>query len=134
MTTTIPTELIGTTTRGEAPGASLTTSAFQVARRTVLKFLRTPQLVVVGTIQGAMFLLIFRYVFGGAINSGGVPYVDFLVPGFVTTTVLFVGTATAAGVAEDLEQGFVDRLRSLPIPRLSVLSGRVLADTALLAW
>ena len=54
-------------------------------RRTSRKFLRTPQLVVVGTIQGAMFLLIFRYVFGGAIHIGDVPYVDFLVPGFVMT-------------------------------------------------
>jgi ABC transporter DrrB family efflux protein len=129
MTTTIPTELIGTTTRGEAPSASLTTSALQVARRTVRKFVRTPQLMVVGTIQGAMFLLIFRYVFGGAINVGGVPYVDYLVPGFVATSVLFSGMSASAGVAEDIEHGFFDRLRSLPIPRLSVLSGRSLADT-----
>src|SRR5215468_2892938 len=129
MTTTIPTELIGTTTRGEAPGASLVTSALQVARRTVRKFVRTPQLMVVGTIQGAMFLLIFRYVFGGAINVGGVPYVDYLVPGFVATSVLFSGMSASAGVAEDIEHGFFDRLRSLPIPRLSVLSGRSLADT-----
>ncbi len=105
-----------------------------VARRTIRKFVRTPQLMVVGTIQGAMFLLIFRYVFGGAIDAGGVPYVDFLVPGFVTTSVLFIGMSTTAGVAEDLEAGFVDRLRSLPIPRISVVAGRVLADTALLTW
>lgn len=105
-----------------------------VARRTVRKFVRSPQLAVVGTIQGAMFLLIFRYVFGGAIRSGGVPYVDFLVPGFVVTSVLFSGMTTASGVAEDLEQGFTDRLRSLPIPRLSVLTGRILADTTVLTW
>src|SRR5262245_18836316 len=134
MTTTIPTELIGTTTRGEAPGASLTTSAFQVARRTVRKFVRTPQLMVVGTIQGAMFLLIFRYVFGGAINTGGIPYVDFLVPGFVVTGVLFSGTGASAGVAQDVEGGFFDRLRSLPVSRPALLSGRSLADTALLTW
>lgn len=105
-----------------------------VARRTLARFVRTPQLIVVGTVQGAMFLLIFRYVFGGAISTGPVPYVDFLVPGFVTTTVLFVGTATAAGVAEDREQGFVDRLRSLPVPRTSILAGRVAADMAMLVW
>ena len=105
-----------------------------LAGRTVRKFLRTPQLIVVGTIQGAMFLLIFRYVYGGAIRAGGIPYVDFLVPGFVTTTVLFAGSAAAAGVAEDVEQGFVDRLRSLPIPRTAVLAGRALADTGVLAW
>ena len=79
--------------------------------------------IVVGTIQGAMFLLIFRYVFGGAIHIGGLPYVDFLVPGFVVTGVLFAGIGAAAGVAEDLEQGFFDRLRSLPIPRCAVLTG-----------
>jgi ABC transporter DrrB family efflux protein len=109
-------------------------ASLQVARRTSRKFLRTPQLVVVGTIQGAMFLLIFRYVFGGAIDGGGVPYVDFLVPGFVMTSVLFMGMTTAAGIAEDLEQGFVDRLRSLPIPRAAVLVGRAIADTQVLTW
>jgi ABC-2 type transport system permease protein len=117
-----------------ARGASVIAASNTIARRVVRKFLRTPQLVVVGTIQGAMFLLIFRYVFGGAINSGGIPYVDFLVPGFVTTSVLFVGMMTATGMAEDLEHGFLDRLRSLPIPRASVLSGRAYADTGLLAW
>jgi ABC transporter DrrB family efflux protein len=115
-------------------GASLLSASTAIARRTTRKFLRTPQLVVVGTIQGAMFLLIFRYVFGGAIHIGGVPYVDFLVPGFVVTSVLFAGMTTAAGVAEDLEQGFVDRLRSLPIPRAAVLAGRAMADTGMLTW
>jgi ABC-2 type transport system permease protein len=114
--------------------ASLRASTLGIAKRSVLKFLRTPQLVVLGTIQGAMFLLIFRYVFGGAIGAGGLSYVDFLVPGFITTGVLFSGMGAAAGVAEDLEQGFVDRLRSLPIPRSAVLAGRALADTAMQVW
>jgi len=113
---------------------AMTTASVEVARRTARKFVRSPQLMAVGTVQGAMFLVIFRYVFGGAINSGTLPYVDFLVPGFVTTSILFVGMMTAAGVAEDLEQGFVDRLRSLPIPRSSVLAGRALADTVVLTW
>jgi ABC-2 type transport system permease protein len=90
--------------------------------------------VVLGTIQGALFLLIFRYVFGGAIGAGGLSYVDFLVPGFITTGILFSGMGAATGVAEDLEQGFVDRLRSLPIPRSAVLAGRALADTAMQVW
>ena len=115
-------------------GTTLAPASLAIASRTLRKFARTPQLLVVSTIQGAMFLLIFRYVFGGAITSSVVPYVDFLVPGFVTTSVLFVGTATAAGVAEDLEQGFLDRLRSLPIPRAAVLAGRALADSGMLAW
>jgi ABC-2 type transport system permease protein len=113
---------------------SLWTSTIGIAKRSVLKFLRTPQLVILGTIQGAMFLLIFRYVFGGAIGAGGLSYVDFLVPGFITTGVLFAGMGAAAGVAEDLEQGFVDRLRSLPIPRSAVLAGRALADTGMHLW
>jgi ABC-2 type transport system permease protein len=81
------------------------TSSLQVGRRALLKYLRTPQLVVVGTIQGVIFLLIFRYVFGGAIGVSGLSYVDFLIPGFITTGVLFTGMGAAVGVAEDLEQG-----------------------------
>jgi ABC transporter DrrB family efflux protein len=114
--------------------AAIVPASVAVARRTLRKFARTPALIVVGTIQGAMFLLIFRYVFGGAINAGHLPYVDFLVPGFITTGVLFSGTAAAAGVAEDVEGGFFDRLRSLPIPRRSVLAGRAMADTVMVTW
>jgi ABC transporter DrrB family efflux protein len=125
-----------TTTRPLAPAASVTgfaTASGQAALRTIRKFVRTPQLIVVGTIQGVMFLLIFRYVFGGAITAHGASYVDFLVPGFVVTSVLFMGSGASAGVAEDADEGLFDRLRSMPIPRGSVLVGRVLADTALLA-
>lgn len=114
--------------------ASLLTASVEVAKRALLKFVRTPQLVIVGTLSGAMFLLIFRYVFGGAISARGISYVDFLVPGFITSGVLFGGMGAAAAVAEDLQQGFVDRLRSLPIPRSSPLTGRVLADMGLLVW
>jgi ABC-2 type transport system permease protein len=107
------------------------TTAFGVARRTVLKNVRNPQVFVLGMVQGAMFLLIFRYVFGGAINSTGVRYVDFLVPGFVGTGVLFSGMTASIGAAEDLQEGFFDRLRSLPVPRIAIVSGRVVADTIL---
>jgi ABC transporter DrrB family efflux protein len=110
------------------------TTALAVARRTVLQFARTPQLIVVSSIQGAMFLLIFRYVFGGAISAGPVPYVDYLVPGFVVTGVLFSGMGAAAGVADDIDKGFFDRLRSLPVSRTALLGGRSLADTALVTW
>ena len=111
-----------------------TASTLVIARRGLLKFVRTPQLIVLGTIQGAMFLFIFRYVFGGAMSAGVVSYVDFLVPGFVTTIVLFAGQGAAVGVAEDMEQGVLDRFRSLPIARWSVLTGRTLADMAMLLW
>jgi ABC transporter DrrB family efflux protein len=115
-------------------GAGAVPAAAAMATRTLRKFIRTPQLVVVSTVQGAMFLLIFRYVFGGAIGSGGIRYVDFLVPGFVVSGVLFSGMGAAAGVAEDLEQGFLDRLRSLPVPRSSIPVGRVVADSLLSGW
>jgi ABC-2 type transport system permease protein len=86
---------------------------------------------VLGMVQGAMFLLLFRYVFGGAITTNGVRYVDFLVPGFVGTGVLFAGMTSSIGAAEDLKEGFFDRLRSLPVPRIAIVSGRVVADTIL---
>jgi len=117
------------------PQAGLVTSTLVVAKRTLLHFMRTPALLVVATVQGAMFLLIFRYVFGGAISGPpGVSYVNFLVPGYVVTGVLFSGMGAAAGVAEDLQMGVVDRLRSLPIPRLAVAGGRALAETVLVVW
>jgi ABC-2 type transport system permease protein len=116
------------------PRASLTTSWLLVARRALRRFRRTPQLIVLGTIQMSLFMLIYRYMFGGAISAGRIPYVDFLIPGFVTTGVLFTGIGTAVAMAQDLEEGFIDRLRSLPIPRSSVLAGRAIADTAILTW
>ncbi|HXJ66442.1 MAG TPA: ABC transporter permease [Actinomycetota bacterium] len=114
---------------------TLLASTLVVAKRALKKFMRTPQLVVLGTIQGVMFLLIFRYVFGGAIGlPGGLDYVNFLVPGFITTGVLFGGMSASIAMAEDMEQGFVDRLRSLPMPRSSVLTGRSVADTVIQTW
>lgn len=116
-------------------GATYLVASGQVATRTLKKFVRTPALIVAGTAQGVLFLLIFRYVFGGAVaHTGGLTYVDFLVPGFVVTGVLFQGMGAASGIADDLQTGLVDRLRSLPIRLLSVVTGRVGADTALVAW
>src|SRR4029453_16770963 len=103
-------------------------TAGAVAGRTAHRFLRTPQLLVVSTVSGAMFLLIFRYVFGGAIDTGPIPYVDFLVPGYIVTSVLFTGSNAAAGVAEDLEAGFTHPLRSLPVSRAALPPGRVGAE------
>ncbi|HUY99752.1 MAG TPA: ABC transporter permease [Thermomicrobiaceae bacterium] len=125
--------IVGTATLNR-PTAGLVTSTLVVARRAVLRYLHTPKLIVFATLQMTMFMVFFRYIFGGAISSGGIPYVDFLVPGFITAGVLFTGIGTAVAVAEDLEQGFVDRLRSLPIPRGAVLAGRAAADTTILVW
>jgi ABC-2 type transport system permease protein len=116
-------------------GAAFATATVQSARRTFLQYLRTPQLLVLPTVIGAMFLFIFRYVFGGAIDAGnGVDYVDFLIPGFLVTMILWIGMESPAGVAEDAASGVHDRLRSLPIPRAAVMIGRSLADTAFTAW
>jgi ABC-2 type transport system permease protein len=88
-----------------------------------------------GTVQGALFLFMFRYVFGGAIRTGGaLTYVDFLVPGFLVTIILWTGMGSSAGVAEDSSSGVYDRMRSLPIPRSAVMVGRSLADITLVAW
>jgi ABC transporter DrrB family efflux protein len=112
--------------------AGLVTSTLTITRRAALRYLRTPQLIVMATLQMALFFLIYRYMFGGAIRTGSIPYVDYLVPGFIATGVLFSGIGAAVATAEDVDQGFIDRLRSLPIPRSSVLAARVIADTAIL--
>ena len=119
-------------TAGGRTGLARSTST--VTRRALLRYLRTPQLIVLATVQMSLFFLIYRYMFGGAIHIDGMSYVDYLVPGFIATGVLFMGIGTATAMADDLEQGFVDRLRSLPIPRSSVLIARATADTAILAW
>jgi ABC-2 type transport system permease protein len=126
---TIAPPLIGSSER-ETVG--LASSTITITRRAALRYLRTPQLIVMATLQMALFFLIYRYMFGGAIRAGAIPYVDFLVPGFIATGVLFSGIGAAVATAEDIEQGFVDRLRSLPIPRSAVLAARTIADTAIL--
>jgi ABC-2 type transport system permease protein len=116
-------------------GAGFVTASLQSAKRTILQFFRTPQLLMLGTVQGALFLFMFRYIFGGAIRTpDGLSYVDFLVPGFLVTGILWLGMPASSGVAEDATTGVHDRLRSLPIPRASVMFGRSLADTALTMW
>jgi ABC-2 type transport system permease protein len=138
--TAITTPTTGRDTDAGAPpaspvsGAGFLTATGQTARRTILQFLRTPQLFVLPTIIGALFLFLFRYIFGGAITTGTVDYVDFLVPGFLVTTILWTGMNAPAGVAEDATSGVHDRLRSLPIPRTAVVAGRSVADAALNTW
>ena len=122
------------TTTAVSREAGLVRSTATVTRRALLRYVRTPQLIVLATLQMALFFLIYRYMFGGAIHVAGMSYVDYLVPGFVATGVLFIGIGTATAMADDVGDGFVDRLRSLPIPRSSVLAARVTADTAILAF
>jgi ABC-2 type transport system permease protein/oleandomycin transport system permease protein len=75
-----------------------------------------------------MFVLLFRYVFGGAINTGGVAYVDYLIPGIIVQNIAFGGFVTAIGLNEDVHKGLIDRFRSLPMARPAVLAGRTLSD------
>jgi ABC transporter DrrB family efflux protein len=102
-----------------------------VTRRNLRHFIRQPQLLIFSTVQPIMFVLLFTYVFGGAIGRAlprGVSYVDFLLPGIFVQSVSFRATQTAVGLAEDLERGVVDRFRSMPMARSAVLAGRTLAD------
>jgi ABC transporter DrrB family efflux protein len=99
-----------------------------LALRAARIYLRTPQIVLIRVVQSVAFLLIFRYVFGGAITTGPLHYVDFMAPGLLVVGVMFASMGTGTGVAEDVAGGLYDRLRSLPMPRGAVLAGRVLAD------
>jgi ABC-2 type transport system permease protein/oleandomycin transport system permease protein len=90
--------------------------------------MRSPQLLVFSTIQPVIFVLMFRYVFGGAISTGSIPYVDYLMPGIFAQTVAFGAIGTGIGLAEDLSKGLVERFRSLPMARSAVLVGRSASD------
>ncbi len=104
------------------------TDTVVLARRSLLRIPRQPDLLVGFTVQPVMFVLLFVYVFGGAISTPGFDYVDFLMPGILVQTMGFGGFVTALGLAEDLKKGLMDRFRSLPMSRAAVLTGRTLAD------
>ena len=102
-----------------------------VARRNLLRIPRQPDLWTSFTIQPIMFVLLFVYVFGGAIQTPGYDdYADFLMPGIMAQTMAFGGFVTAIGLSDDLRKGLIDRFRSLPMARSAVLAGRTLADVA----
>src|SRR6267378_838872 len=102
--------------------------ALAVARRNLIGLMRVPTTVVFSTIQPVIFVLMFRYVFGGAIRVPGVRYVDFLMAGIFVQTVTFGAMNTGVGLAMDLQTGLIERFRSLPMARSAVLAGRTLAD------
>jgi ABC transporter DrrB family efflux protein len=107
------------------------TDASVVIGRNLRHFIRQPQLLIFSTIQPIMFVLLFAYVFGGAVRGSlprGVKYIDFLLPGIFVQSVAFRATQTAVGLSEDLERGVVDRFRSMPMTRSAVLVGRTVAD------
>jgi hypothetical protein len=101
-----------------------------LAKRGLLRIPRQPDLLIGFTIQPVMFVLLFVYVFGGAIQTPGYDYVDFLMPGIITQSIAFGGFVTALGLSDDLKKGLIDRFRSLPMSRAAVLAGRTLADLA----
>lgn len=104
--------------------------ALLMARRSMYRFIRLPDWLFFSTAQPVMFVLLFAYVFGGAIQVPNGNYIDFLLPGIIVQTVLFGTSATAVGLAEDISKGAFDRYRSLPMSRSAVLAGRIAADTA----
>ncbi len=99
-----------------------------IAERNVVRLPRAPELLIGFTIQPIMFVLLFRYVFGGAIRTPGYTYVEYLIPGIIVQNTAFGGFATALGLNEDVRKGLIDRFRSLPMSRAAVLGGRTLAD------
>lgn len=100
-----------------------------MTRRYLLHYVRVPALVFFSAVQPIIFVLMFRYVFGGAIPIKGTSYVNFLMPGIIAQTAAFGSFGTAIGLAEDLGKGVIDRFRSLPMSRSAVLIGRLASDT-----
>jgi ABC-2 type transport system permease protein len=103
-----------------------------LAMRQLRRIPRQPDLLIGYTIQPVMFVLLFRYVFGGAIETPGFTgYADFLMPGIIVQSIAFGGFVTALAISDDMNKGLIDRFRSLPMSRIAVLSGRAFADVAL---
>jgi ABC-2 type transport system permease protein/oleandomycin transport system permease protein len=116
----------------EVAGMKKLLDVYLVAERNLRKSLRTPQFIIVEIfVQPIIFVLLFAYVFGGAIHIPGVSYIDFLLPGILVQTATFSGLNTGIALAEDLRNGLMDRFWSLPMSRPAVIAGRVAADTVL---
>ena len=99
-----------------------------IARRNILALVRIPTALVFSVIQPIMFVILFRYVFGGAIHTDQGSYVNYLIPGILVQTTFFGSVGTAIGLAEDLQRGLIERFRALPMARMAVLGGRTVAD------
>jgi ABC transporter DrrB family efflux protein len=102
-----------------------------LARRNLARIPRQPDLLIAYTVQPVMFVMLFVFVFGGAISTPGFDYVDFLMPGIIVQSIAFGGFVTALGLSEDVKKGLIDRFRSLPMSRAAVLVGRTTSDIAL---
>jgi ABC-2 type transport system permease protein/oleandomycin transport system permease protein len=109
----------------------MTRDTLVLAERNLVRLPRNPDMLLAFTVQPIMFVLLFAFVFGGAIATPGFDdYIDFLIPGMIVQQIAFGGFGTALGLAEDMTKGLIDRFRSLPTARASVLAGRTVADVA----
>jgi ABC transporter DrrB family efflux protein len=99
-----------------------------VTKRNLIAYTRIPEALFFASVQPIMFVLLFRYVFGGAIRTPGFSYVDYMMPGIFVQTVSFGAMTTAIGIAEDLQKGLIERFRALPMARSAVLAGRTTSD------
>jgi ABC transporter DrrB family efflux protein len=126
-TTSTATSVVGRRRAGAHVSVAIGDSA-ALTWRNLVNYRRVPQLLVFSTIQPVIFVLLFRFVFGGAISVPGYDYVDYLMPGIFVQTVTFGSLSTGVGLAEDLHKGLIERFKSLPIARSAVLAGRTTAD------
>src|SRR6185436_10820331 len=100
-----------------------------MCKRNLIHYRRLPQLIVFSFIQPVMFVLLFAYVFGGAISTSSANYIMYLLPGILVQTVLFGSMMTGVSLAEDVSKGMIDRFRSLPMSRAAVLAGRTITES-----
>jgi ABC-2 type transport system permease protein/oleandomycin transport system permease protein len=134
MTAAAPAAAAGTSFAPGGPGLLArarwgVSDTLVITRRNLLVWMRVPAYIVFTVIQPVIFVLMFRYVFGGAIPIQGTSYVEFLLPGIVAQTAAFATFGTAIALAQELQKGVIDRLRSMPMARSAVLNGRLVADT-----
>lgn len=102
---------------------------WQITKRNLIHYKRSPRLIFFSAVQPVIFVLLFVYVFGGAIDVPGASYINFLIPAIIIQTVLFGAVNTAVGLADDMTKGIMDRFRSLPMSQSAVIAGRTLADS-----
>jgi len=121
----------GDLSRPSIPVIGATRDTLAIARRNLIDLWRVPQFLVFTLVQPIIFVVLFRYVFGGAITTPpGVPYVDYLMPGIFVQTVTFGAITTGVSMATDVKSGLLERFRSLPMARSAVLTGRTVSDIA----
>lgn len=119
------------TTVTPIPSAGLAATSATIGSKTLKVFLRDPQAVFPTLLQGVLFLLVFRYVFAGAIDSAPLTYVDYMTPGIITTTLLFGSSQAAVTVAKERSAGFSDRVLSMPVARAGITLGRLAAQSTI---